>query len=222
MTEDFEKHKWIFEPDGSLLDIYVQETNLNDWLKLIDFLNTNYKLTFGPTYENEPDDFINKERVINYLLDTSGEVYGNSVSILANGLVINCHFFLADEIEFDLDPSEFKGQQDFDDLITFLQNISKQLDKPIILTPQSSPKTHLISIYSRTNTLKITTENELKEHHKNSFSWLGRIRGFYTFGLLNLTSKLSNSKLKNYIINYIIGLTGADKPHVATKKSLDS
>jgi hypothetical protein len=34
MTEQFEQHKWIFEPDGSLLDIYVQGTTLDDWLTL--------------------------------------------------------------------------------------------------------------------------------------------------------------------------------------------
>ena len=40
MTRIWDDIKWIFELDGSLRDIYVQDVTLSDWETLIDFLNT--------------------------------------------------------------------------------------------------------------------------------------------------------------------------------------
>ena len=72
MTDHFDKHKWIFEADGSLLDIYVQETTIADWLTLIDFLNANYKLKYGSTGINETDDQINKDYVKKLFTEQDG------------------------------------------------------------------------------------------------------------------------------------------------------
>ena len=91
MTEQFEKHKWIFEPDGTLLDIYIQETTLDDWLTLLDFLNLNYKLKYVPTSKNESEDKIDKDYITTYLTDKTGEREGRTVSVLADNLVFNCH-----------------------------------------------------------------------------------------------------------------------------------
>lgn len=37
---------WIFRPDDPLSDIYIQETSLNDWGKVIDLLNDEYDLKY--------------------------------------------------------------------------------------------------------------------------------------------------------------------------------
>ena len=107
MIQNWEQHKWIFEPDGSLLDIYIQETNINDWLTLIDFLNANYKLKYGPTDDDESAERINRDYIQNVFADTFGELERKSVSVHFDNLNFNCHFFLQDEIEFDADPREF-------------------------------------------------------------------------------------------------------------------
>lgn len=217
-TEQFEKHKWIFEPDGSLLDIYVQETTLGDWLTLVDFLNMNYKVKYVPNSGEKLQDSINKDYITAYLLDTTGELEVTTVSVFADNLTFNCHFFLQDEIEFDVDPKEFKGQKDFETVIAFMTAVSKILNKEIILTPEGSPNIPLITLDSSSGLLKISTQNEIKEEYKKSITLTGRLRGFYIFGLMLLLSKLKNSKFKDRLINYVIGLTGASKPHTATKK----
>ena len=51
-----ERYKLDFEPNGVLRDIYVQEVNIDDWKKLIDFLNSNYKLKILRTNENRIDE----------------------------------------------------------------------------------------------------------------------------------------------------------------------
>lgn len=222
MTEQFEKHKWIFEPDGSLLDIYVQETTLDDWLTLIDFLNANYKLKYVPSSENESEGKINKDYITTYLTDKTDVREGRTVSILTGNLVLNCYFFLQDEIEFDVNPKDFNGQKDFETVIAFMTAVSKALNKEIILTPENSPQFPLIIIDAKTIYLKISSQDELKQLHKSSITLAGRLRGFYVFNLMRLLPKLKDSKFKNWLTNYVIGLTGATKPHIATKKKVSA
>jgi len=218
MTEQFEQYKWIFEPDGSLLDMYVQETKLHDWLTLIDFLNENYKVKFAPTLDNEPQDRINKDYVTSLLLDTTGELECRTVSVFCDNLIFNCHFFLQDEIEFDADPRELKGQKDFETLIAFMTAISKTLNKEIILTAEGFPEIPLITLDNSEERLKISTLDEIAKEHKRSITLRGRLRSFYIFSLIRLLPKLKDSKFKDSLANYIIHLTGATKPHLATKK----
>jgi hypothetical protein len=167
MNEQFEKHKWIFEPDGSLLDIYVKDTTLDDWLTLIDFLNASHKLKYVTTLEGENTEKINKDYIQKLLTDTSGELERRAVSIYFETLILNS-FFLADAIKFDADPREFKGQREFETIIEFMKVISKLLNKEIILTAEGYPDYPLITMNSKSNWLKITTEEELKELVKNS------------------------------------------------------
>jgi hypothetical protein len=47
--------EWIFEKDGALRDIYVQNTTISDWQKVVDLLNSDYKLTFGVYEDNLTD-----------------------------------------------------------------------------------------------------------------------------------------------------------------------
>ena len=218
MTEQWENHKWIFEPDGSLLDIYVRDANLNDWLTLIDFLNDNYKLKFVPTSTQQTENKIDKDYIRKMLLDNTGELERRTVSIYTNDLVLNCHFFLQDQIEFDANPKEFKGQENFKTIIVFMKSISKLLNKEIILTGENRIDFPLITVNTQTDFLKITTEGELKQQHDNSLTLTGRIRGYYVFSLVKLIPKLNESKFKKWLTDYVIGLTGASKPYVATKR----
>ena len=46
MNYNWENINWIFKSDGSLRDIYVQNTSIEDWGKLIDLLNSEYNLKY--------------------------------------------------------------------------------------------------------------------------------------------------------------------------------
>jgi len=218
MTEQFDKHKWIFEPDGSLLDIYVQETTLEDWMTLIEYLNANYKLKYVPTSANETEDRINKSYITQILTDKTGELECRTVSIFTDNIIINSHFFLQDQIEFDADPREFKGQGEFEAVIEFMKIVSKLLNKEVILTGEGAPHLPLITINASTGLLKFSTQEEIKQLAAKSITLTGRIRGWYIFNLMKLLPKLKDSKFKDWLTDYVIGLTGATKPHVATKK----
>ena len=86
MTQNWDNIKWIFEPDGWLLrDIYIQDVSLTDWKQLIDFLNSNYNLKFG----EEDLIQIDKEYVINYLTDNTGEIESKTLRIDLDGIDVH-------------------------------------------------------------------------------------------------------------------------------------
>ena len=68
------------------------------------------------------------------------------MSINTNGVLINCHFFSEDEIEFDIDPKEVKSKSKADDVFEFMKNLSKILVKESILTGENSPEYPLVTV----------------------------------------------------------------------------
>ncbi len=77
------------------------------------------------------------------LPQTAAQVFGGRDSVLSylgvrvGGLLFNCHFFTDEEIEFDLDPREVKGQDTLDAVLTFMRGIGQAVGKRVILTPES-------------------------------------------------------------------------------------
>ena len=50
MKQTWDDIKWIFVPDGSSRDIYVQDVSICDWGKLIDLLNSKYSMRIDKEY----------------------------------------------------------------------------------------------------------------------------------------------------------------------------
>jgi len=79
----------MFQWDGALKDIYVQDVTLSDWVRLIDFIKNNYSLTF----DSNENDKIDKEYIVKYLQDKSDNMENKQLTIDNNGISICCHFF---------------------------------------------------------------------------------------------------------------------------------
>ncbi len=150
MKRNWNDIKWIFEPDGSLIDIYVQEVSIYDWGKVIDLLNNKYSLQ------------IDKEYTIKYLNDELGELESKGVTINLNKISLNCHFFLSDQIEFDIDPKEINSIEDFQAIENFMEEISKTLDNQITLTGENTPEFPLVKIDYNNSINRVLTEQEPK------------------------------------------------------------
>ena len=96
MKKNWEDIKWIFEPDGALRDIYVQDVGQSDYRKLINLLNSQYKLKFGGEYSNQIDfDYIQK-----MWNDETGKIETKSLTINLEGITVKSHFFIPEQIEF--------------------------------------------------------------------------------------------------------------------------
>lgn len=161
MNYNWNEIEWIFENDGSLRDIYVQDTSINDWIKLIDLFNSNYRLKFG--YDGEDYNKINKDEVIQYFSDKEGKLERKSLNLDLNGIRVNCYFFLEDQIEFDIDPGEIKSIKDYEIIETFMINISTALNNQIALTFENDIKCPLIKIDVLNKTNKIISIKELNK-----------------------------------------------------------
>src|SRR5262245_64131257 len=55
------------------------------------------------------------------------------LSVNVGNLLLNCHFFTVDEIEFDLDPREVKVEGDLEELFDFLRRLCRISNKQTAL-----------------------------------------------------------------------------------------
>ena len=121
-----------FEPEGSLLDIYVLDTTLVEWQVVWDSIRL-----FEPPPKFAVDGMATEmpSRVEDVLGIRS--TASPLLSLSLGGMILNCHFFGEEEIEFDLSPDTFRGQDQLDALTGFMLHLGKLTGKVVILTGES-------------------------------------------------------------------------------------
>ena len=117
-----------FEPDGSLLDVAVFDTDLSDWRRLVQYLLAS-GLDLRLTVDDEPRELADEG--VEGLLHASEE---SSVllSLYIAGMQFNCHFLGSDEIEFDIDPKEVT-ETNFASLLEFMRSVASHLERDVVL-----------------------------------------------------------------------------------------
>ena len=165
--ENWKNIQWIFEKDGALRDIYVQNVTISDWENIVDLLNSEYKLTFG-VYEDNLTDKIDFGYVKTMFADKTGELETKSATIDLDGIVVKCYFFLIDQIEFDINPSEIHSELELKKVTGFMKTMSTELGKQITLCGENQPEFPLIKIDSKNGIEKILTEKDAKILWKKS------------------------------------------------------
>lgn len=142
---DFQKLKdKIYYCDGSLRDIYILHTDIDDNRKWTEFVNENYTIKWfnGLTQENESK--IDFEVVRGYL--NGDHDLCSSASVFLDKIQINNHFFVHTEIENDISPKEINSIDDHNKLITYMTGLSKVLEKKVVLTPENEATIALITV----------------------------------------------------------------------------
>ncbi|KAB1158548.1 hypothetical protein F7018_07980 [Tenacibaculum aiptasiae] len=159
--------EWIFEKDGALRDIYVQNATISDWKKVVDLLNSDYKLTFG-VYEDNLTDKIDFEYVKIMFADETGELETKSATIDLDEIIVKCYFFLIDQIEFDINPCDIHSEIELKKVTDFMTVISTKLGKQITLCGENQPEFPFIKIDSKKGIEKILTEKDAQNLWKIS------------------------------------------------------
>ncbi|QNF32125.1 hypothetical protein HUW51_05040 [Adhaeribacter swui] len=134
----------IYYQDGSYRDIYVLQTNVADWEIWIDYVNKNYRLDWFNRKTDKSENQIDFG-VIKEFWSANHDLY-SIAKVFIDKIQINAHFFDSTEMESDIDPSEFNSIKDHDKLIKYISDVSKLLDKELILTPENEPKTILFKV----------------------------------------------------------------------------
>ncbi|MDO9076013.1 MAG: hypothetical protein Q7U72_01030 [Brevundimonas sp.] len=137
---DWERVRHDFEWDGALRDIYVLETSEDDWQRVLDALR---QWTPVPVFKRNETITPFHGQAADALSDPNGGL----LSINVAGMVFNCHFFGADEIEFDLDPREVTEPEQAEAIGRFMGMLGNATGKPVILTYESG-RTEIICRWS--------------------------------------------------------------------------
>jgi len=128
----WEDYKVEFEFDGSWLDIYVLSTTVSDWQLLFDFLRSDvYEFSYTIDEEKTVLPILAKQ-----IFDERQD-FSPLLQVNLGSVVLNCHFFTDEEIEFDIDPREIQSERQAEAIFTFMRQIGQTLNKEVILTPEN-------------------------------------------------------------------------------------
>ena len=129
-----------FDADGSLRDIFVLDTTIDQWRSVYVMLSTNYSCSFE--VDGVP-------RVLPLLVDEMFAIRRAEskpiLTIRAGNVTVACHFFSEKEIELSLDPAEVTSQVELDPLLAFLKQIGDLCKKPITVHRENYKKFPLIT-----------------------------------------------------------------------------
>jgi hypothetical protein len=136
-TEHWSAFAAEFYRDGSLRDIYLKDTQLDDWNIIAQFvLGHAYPIAFSGAWSSvtfPPD--------IARLFPKSADDELTLLEIDVSGVRVCCHFFTEQEIEFDLDPSDVDTPYKLDAIFHFMKGLAAAIGKDAVLTPENMPDT---------------------------------------------------------------------------------
>ncbi len=128
-----------FRPDGALRDIYVAPTDPADWQRMLGSLSEwGWQETW--TRNGEPASPIDTVDAA----FTIAERENLLLRIERDDVRLHCHFFVVDEIEFDLDPHEVRDVARFDSVLRFVVQLGERLRKPVTLTMENAPTERIL------------------------------------------------------------------------------
>ena len=127
-----------FEPDGMLLDIYVQDVDGAAWERAFAFL----------VGEGGVEYTVNGETA--RIPKTAAEaldlrpVQSPLMLVTRGGIEFACHFFTASEIEMDFWPEDVDGPRQLETLVNFLGGLGRAAGRDVIVTPENCPEAPLL------------------------------------------------------------------------------
>ena len=132
----------VYDSDaGTLRDIYVLETNVDDWRSWVDFVNT----TCIVRWKNAAGEIM-PQIDFNQILDCWHSQEISHAVIMVGQVSLHVHFFCESEIEHDLQPEEVTSEEDHNSIVSYMQSMSQRLDRKVILTPENGQNFPLIIV----------------------------------------------------------------------------
>ena len=131
-----------FEIDGSLRDIYVENIEAELWDHFLkEVKDSVYRIEFF--HSDETLELPSSLSEIKNLQETDPT---NLRIWLAGDIQINCHFFIASEIELDVSPREIQSEASYLELLAFLEWLSKSTKKEVKLTHEGAQELVIVSV----------------------------------------------------------------------------
>ena len=139
-----------FAWDGALRDIYVFDTTLDDWRRVIAELRDRYPSTFE--VDGEPRDL--PPDVAALFAGSRQEAHCWRIHRNDDDRAdLNCHFFDTSEIEFDIDPVGVQGQRDLDSLLDVVRLLGNTTSKRTVVTHENGRDAVILEYDPETRTV---------------------------------------------------------------------
>ena len=139
----WERARSAFRADGSLRDIYVHDVTVSQWQAVIVALRAKYPSSFSVAGSEAP--FPPSVAA----LFERGAPSAAMLSLDIGGIDMACHFFAADEIEFDLMPDDVSDSVRFIALIEFMRVVAQSSGRTAELTEENQRGRVLLRATSR-------------------------------------------------------------------------
>ncbi|MFT5676695.1 hypothetical protein [Shewanella sp. GutDb-MelDb] len=110
-----------------------------DWQAFIDFLRCS-EATLNYFVEGEPTKLPASIAEVVVSQD-----HPNLLTIGLDGVTVNCHFFIPEEIELDIDPRDIDSEARAKVVFEFMSTVGKALNKQVILTPENTEEQPLFT-----------------------------------------------------------------------------
>jgi hypothetical protein len=121
------------KPDGSLRDIVVLDTTMEDWERAYRFVRGLF--TSGDARLVPDPDPLPKSILDVFALTASDTM--PKLGIHLGDVRLNCHFFGEREIEFDVWPSDVSTEARAELLLTFMDGLATAVGRPVHLTEEN-------------------------------------------------------------------------------------
>ncbi len=152
MKPNFHDVAGLWERDGSLRDIYVQDTESVHWERF-DQLLSQYKCSY--TFDGVATPFPGSHNV----LRNRGGSHLLSIS-LDGPIEIFCYFFVAEQLELDISPKEITGPLEHEQVLSFVENLAETLELATDITPENSEQTPFLTYVPQSGTWRIHDDPE--------------------------------------------------------------
>jgi len=182
---------WIFKGIESFHAIYIQEATLDDWDKMITFLNEYDSLVFKLFDCENFDPYkitnqIDREFIIQSFSNPSEEDDFGDAHFDLNGLKINCYFQLKDQIELHFKTDDVNSIDDYKKVEELMVKLSTLFDKQVTLAEEGEAIFPLIKVDVTRGIIEAVDEKKYKNRY---YTLKYRIEDLYLSFLLKFSPK---------------------------------
>jgi hypothetical protein len=133
---DWQSVQDFFSWDGSWRDLYVFNTTVSDWDRLLGALAaSSFQVEFRRDSERA-----SLPQSLAHHFNARAEQPVLLLIVRVQGLELHAHMFDEDEIEFDFDPREVASPEALAALHRFMSFVANTLGKQVALTPENLPE----------------------------------------------------------------------------------
>ncbi|PVY37961.1 hypothetical protein [Pontibacter virosus] len=136
----------IYYEDGSLRDIYVFNTNKEDWKAWANLINEKYSVEFYNGRTQQTKARIDVEELLKYFTAPEDFKDVNKAYIKLGKVTLDCQLHYESEMESDIDPKEVKTEEDHQAILEYLKAVASALNKKVVMTSEMTPEDVLLEV----------------------------------------------------------------------------